>query len=85
MGIEELETDAAGNLLTRPILGCIVAPIGGMAILLKLQYAERPEELKTGGRSLQFVMTPQQGLEIAETLTKQARRILDAPPPALSS
>lgn len=80
MGIEEeLETDAAGNVITRPILGCIVSPLGGMAILLQVQYAEKPEELKTGGRSLQFVMTPQQGLEIAETLAKQARRMLDAP------
>ena len=53
MGIEEeLETDAAGNVITRPILGCIVSPLGGMAILLQVQYAEKPEELKTGGRSL---------------------------------
>jgi hypothetical protein len=34
-----------------------------------------------GGKSLQAILTPHQALELAETLTKQAWRILDAPKP----
>lgn len=76
-----LELDKEGNIVTRPVLGWTTAPVAGMAVLMKLDYAERPEDIKTGGKSLQAILTPHQALELAETLTKQARRILDAPKP----
>lgn len=76
----ELEMDAEGNIVTRPILGWTTAPVAGMAILLVLNYAESPDELKTGGRFLQTIWTPQQALELAAVLTKRAREIIDAPP-----
>jgi len=75
-----LETDANGMIVTRPVLGWTTAPVAGSAVILQIQYAETPQELKTGGRSLQFVLTPPQSLELAETLTKQAQRILNQKP-----
>jgi hypothetical protein len=75
-----LETDAAGMVITRPVLGWTTAAVAGSSVILQMQYAETPEELKTGGRSIQFVLTPPQSLELAETLTKQAKRILDLKP-----
>jgi hypothetical protein len=75
------ETDAAGNIVTRPVLGWTTAPAAGMAVIVKLDYAETPQELQTGGRSLQVILTPQQALELAEILTTQAKRVLNAPSP----
>lgn len=81
MGIEQLETDADGMLITRPVLGWVTMPVMGMSVLLRLQYAETPAELETGGRRLQVLLTPQACLHLADELTKQARQILDAPKP----
>jgi hypothetical protein len=67
-------------VITRPVLGWTTAAVAGSSVILQMQYAETPEELKTGGRSIQFVLTPPQSLELAETLTKQAKRILDLKP-----
>ena len=53
-----------------------IAPVANSAILARLEYAETPDQLRTGGKNLQLVMTPPQALEIAEILTKQANRIL---------
>jgi hypothetical protein len=71
-----LETDANGMVITRPVLGWTTVTVAESSVILQMQYAETPQELKTGGRSIQFVLTPPQCLELAETLTKQANRIL---------
>jgi hypothetical protein len=73
------ETDAAGMIITRPVLGWVTCPVEEMAVILLLRYSESPQDIDSGGRSLQAVLTPQQCLELAEELTKQARRILAAP------
>ena len=80
MSLDMLERDAQGNIVTRPVTGWVTAPVAGMYILLGLKYAETPEELKVGGRRLQFGITPAQALELADVLTQQARGILDAKP-----
>jgi hypothetical protein len=76
-----LEINHDGTVVTRPVLGWTTVTVAETAVLLSLQYAEKPEDIRTGGKSLQVVMTPQNALELAESLTKQARRILDAPSP----
>ena len=79
MNLDGLETDAQGNIVSRPVMGWITAPVAGMFVLLGLKYAETPEQLKTGGKTLQFGLLPAQALELAEMLTRQARGILEAP------
>ncbi len=76
-----LEINPDGTISTRPVLGWTTAAIAGTTVFLQIQYAEKPADIATGGLSLQVVLTPQQALELAETLTKQARRIVDAPIP----
>jgi hypothetical protein len=76
----DLEFDAEGSLVLRPIMGCTTAPLAETSVFLRIQYAETAEELNTGGRSIQFVLTAQAALELAEMLTKQARHLL-APSP----
>jgi hypothetical protein len=73
------ETDAAGMIVTRPILGWATCPVQGMAVILLLRYSENPQDIDSGGRSLQTVLTPQQCLDLSNELTTQARRILAAP------
>jgi hypothetical protein len=76
-----LDLDEKGNVITRPVLGWTTGPVAGMDVFLKLDYAENDAQLRTGGKALQCILTPQQALELAETLTKQAKRVLDAPTP----
>jgi hypothetical protein len=77
----DLEIGPDGMIVTRPVLGWTTAPAAGTAVIARIQYAERPEELQTGGKAIQFVLTPQQALELAEILTTQAQRILGQRPP----
>ena len=75
-----LETDANGLVVTRPVLGWTTATVAETAVILQIQYSERPADMNTGGKSLQFVLTPPQCLELAEVLTQKAKRILDQKP-----
>ena len=78
--LSALEVNSDGNIVTRPIMGWTTVP-AETAVILRLNYAENPDELRTGGRHLQVILTPQQCLELAQILTKQAQRILEAPRP----
>lgn len=75
------ETDSDGALVTRPVLGWATVPVAGIAVVLQIQYSEKPDDIDKGGQSLQFVLTPPQCLELAEILTTQAKRILGLPLP----
>lgn len=80
MSEPELEKDSQGNVITKPVVGWITAPMAGMAVILQMQYVDSPEQLDAGGRTkLQFVLTPQQCQELAETLTRQAARVMNSP------
>lgn len=75
----ELEKDNEGNIITRPITEWAIGPAGGVAVLLAVRYAERPEELESGSKQVQLVLMPEQALELAETLTRHAHRVLQTP------
>ncbi|HVZ68499.1 MAG TPA: hypothetical protein VG891_03490 [Rhizomicrobium sp.] len=77
---DDLEKDASGKIVTRPIMGFSSAPIAGMAIFLQVRYAETPEQLKAKGKSIQFSLTPEQALELASMMATQAKRIIDQVP-----
>jgi len=73
----ELELDESGNAITRPVTGWITMPAAGIAVVLVIQYAEKPMDIENGTcKQLQCILLPQQALELAETLTKQAKRVL---------
>lgn len=74
---QPFETDQQGNVITKPVTGYTTAPVAGIAVLLAVQYVESQAELETGhSKQIQFVLTPQQSLEIADSLRRQAERIL---------
>ena len=51
---DDLELDEQGTIVTRPVLGWTLVPAAGMFVIARIRYAERPEELETGARSLQI-------------------------------
>lgn len=71
-----------GNVIIFPLTGWVITTAMESAVLLRLEYAETPAALKMGDLSaLQLIANPQQTLDLAISLTKTARRILDAPLP----
>jgi hypothetical protein len=76
MSIDHLKKDEHGDVITFPVRGFTTATAEGMAILFGIDYAETPLELETGGKSILFVLTPQQALSIAQALTTAANKIL---------
>ena len=76
----ELHKDENGNVITRPVTGWITTPVAGMFVLVAIQYAEKQSDIETGDlKQLQCILLPQQALELAETLTRQAKRLLEPP------
>jgi hypothetical protein len=77
----QFETDLEGNIITKPVVGYTMSPIAGMFVLLAVQYSDSPEALERGeNRQIQFALMPQQCLEIAEALTRQAKRLIGPAP-----
>jgi len=82
----QFEKDKNGDIVTKPVTGFATAPVVGTCVLLAIQYVETPGELESGhNKQIQLILTPQQSLEIAESLTRQAERLLgDVLPPGKS-
>jgi hypothetical protein len=77
------ETDEHGNVILKPVTGYTTSPVAGVAVALAILYVETPEELeRDDSKQIQFVLTPQQALAIAEALTRQAKRLMEALPPS---
>jgi hypothetical protein len=76
---DDLEMNKDGTVKTRPVLCWTIASVAQMSVLLRIHYAETPAELKTGGRSIQVILTPGQALDLAQSLAKPATHLLSAP------
>jgi hypothetical protein len=75
--MDEFETDGLGSIITKPVTGWILAPIADSVVLLQIQYVQTPVEFGDNeNRVFQFSLMPQQALELAEALTKQAQSLL---------
>jgi len=79
MAFEEFEKDENGEFVARPVTGYSTATIAGMAILLLIRYRELQQETEIVDKSIQFALTPEQCLLLAEALRKGAKAILDQP------
>jgi hypothetical protein len=74
------EADQSGNVKLKPIIGWEIGPVAGISLLLAIQYAESPQEFQTGGKSVRFVLTPEQALLLAEKLQKAGKSLLQPTP-----
>jgi len=74
----QLEMDGNGNVVTRPVTGWKTMAAAGIAVVLVIQYSEKPEDIENDTcKQLQCILLPQQALELAEAPTKQANRVLE--------
>ncbi len=71
------ETDNVGNLILKPVTGWAVTHAAEIAVLLRIEYLDSPADTEKDSKAMQFALTPPQALELAEKLTKRARRLLD--------
>jgi hypothetical protein len=77
-----LNLDKQGNIVTKPVAGWQFHAVAESSVLLAIEYLDSPEQMRTmEGEMIQFVLTPPQCLELAEALTRSAKRILDEPMP----
>jgi hypothetical protein len=75
------ETDGQGNIITKPVVGYAAVPIEGMAVLLGVRYVDSDEDLNSASsKQIQLTLTPQQALEIAGSMARQAKLLLESPP-----
>ena len=74
--MSEFTTDDSGNIILNPVVGWRTGSLAGVAVLLQVRYADSPEDIGTEGKAIQFALNPDKCLELAEALTKQARRLL---------
>jgi len=72
--------DASSNIKLKPIIGWEIGVVAGISLLLAIQYAESPQDFQTGGKSVRFVLTPEQALLLAEKLQKAGKSLLEPPP-----
>lgn len=68
--------DRSGNVKLKPIIGWEIGPVAEIGLLLAIQYAESPQEFQTGGKSVRFVLSPEQALLLAEKLQKAGKSLL---------
>jgi hypothetical protein len=70
------EVDENGELVIRPLTRWRIARVAESVVFLALQYSDSSADLRTGKRSLQLGLTPQQSLELADALIRQTHAIL---------
>lgn len=74
--VDDLKRAANGNILVMPLTGFLVLSIRDIAVLVALQYRERPEDIDGGEKLAQLALMPQQCLDLAEMLTRYAKQLL---------
>ena len=73
----KLQTHPDGSIVASPMTGFEFRTAGDSALLVVIEYVETPEHLETGERkTLQTVVLPQQALELADALKRNATLIL---------
>ena len=77
----QYETDSSGNIKLKSIIGWEIGRVAGTSLFLTVQYAESTEHFRAGGSSVRFVLTPAQGLLLAEKLQTAGKSLLQPTPP----
>ena len=73
----EFDVDENGEVKLQPVTGFAVAPMATIAVMVQVDYVESEEALETEcTERKQFVLYPQQALELAEALKKVASPLL---------
>lgn len=74
--INDLQKDEQGYIICKPIKELMATAIAGTSVLLVVRYIDSPEQLqKDEFGQIQFGLTPQQCLDLANLLQKAAGKI----------
>jgi len=76
-----LDLDGIGNIITHPVTGWITGAAGGLGVILAVQYLL---DAQGNAGQVQFALTTEQCLDLAERLTTLAARVSELPPPGTS-
>ncbi len=76
MAINVLESDEHGNVVAKPVIGWMITTVKGVTVLAAVEYADSASELQQEGRKIQFDLTPQQSLQLADALINVANHVL---------
>jgi hypothetical protein len=80
-----LQLDKDGNICLSPVTGWVTAKLAESSILLAVKYAESEYDLASGGKQIQFALTPQQCLDLSAKLTTLAKSLMASDPSVLPS
>ena len=74
---EEFDLNENGEVKLQPLTGFAIAPVATIAVMLRIEYVESQAALEKGDRERkQFVLYPQEALNLAETLKRVAAPLL---------
>lgn len=85
--LEAFDHDAAGNIITKPLLGFTSVPVAGMALVVRMEYADtepRFRAIMSGSEkadAVQFILTPDQARKVAQRLNYLADMIVSQQTP----
>lgn len=80
MAEQKFEVNEDGNIVAWPVTGWVAAVVSETAVILKIEYLESSQGTDNAAY-VQLHLTAQQTLGLAETLQKQARRLLQTRTP----
>lgn len=76
MSLHVLETDARGHVVEKPVVKWIVTTDQGITVVAAFEYRDSAPNAKEECRNIQFGLTAQQALQLAQALTEIANGIL---------
>lgn len=71
----QFELDDDGKVILLPVIGWRAGPIKDIGVILAVRYIDS-DQPETEVKVVQFALTPQKALDLSETLTKMANRVL---------
>jgi hypothetical protein len=80
MSVENWKKDETGNVIVRPVVSYELMIAAGVAIAVRLEYANPGDKLQKPTGNLQAVLTPTQAEQLGRALLKTAETIANQPP-----
>ena len=79
MTLNIMKTHRPGKVVERPVLAWAVTTDRESTVLAAFEYRDQVSDQKKGLPKIQFGLTPQQALQLAQALTEVATDILRKP------
>lgn len=78
-GMADLITNEDGTVSTTPVTGWAVGPLADTLVVAAIEYLQGTGTGEAERKKVQLTLMPQQAIELAETLSRAALRILQRP------